>query len=47
MKNVVFILCHQDDEFGVFASIKTAIEKKENVFIFYMTSGVIKIDLKA
>ena len=42
MKNIVFILCHQDDEFGVFASIKTAIEKKENVFIFYMTSGVIK-----
>ena len=38
MHNVVFILSHQDDEFGAFGSIKSAINKK-NIYIFYMTNG--------
>jgi LmbE family N-acetylglucosaminyl deacetylase len=42
MNNVVFILSHQDDEFGVFESIKIAIQKKRNIYILYVTSGVIK-----
>jgi len=41
MRNTIFILSHQDDEFGVFESIRLAIKKNENVIIFYMTSGEI------
>ena len=41
MKNSIFILSHQDDEIGIFESIRIAVENKENVIIFYMTNGVI------
>tara|TARA_Y100000590_G_scaffold444628_1_gene575628 strand:- start:446 stop:1210 length:765 start_codon:yes stop_codon:yes gene_type:complete len=41
MKYSIFILSHQDDEFGVFEIIRKAILKKEKVIIFYMTNGAI------
>jgi len=41
MNNTVFILSHQDDEFGVFESIHNSIQNKNNVYIFFMTNGVI------
>lgn len=37
--NILFILCHQDDEMGLFNRIKSSIEQKKNVLIIYMTSG--------
>ena len=41
MKNSIFIFSHQDDEFGVFESIRHAIEQGHNVIIYYMTNGKI------
>jgi len=41
MKNSIFILSHQDDEIGIFESIRLAVENKENVVVFYMTNGII------
>ena len=41
MTNSIFILSHQDDEFGVFESIRSAVKNNDNVLILYMTSGKI------
>ena len=41
MNNIFFILSHQDDEFGVFESIYKSIQKKNKIYIFYMTNGEI------
>lgn len=41
MNKVIFIFSHQDDEFGVFESIRNATQNKDNVYIFYMTNGVV------
>ena len=41
IKNSVFILSHQDDEIGIFEPLRLAIKNKENVIVFYMTSGSI------
>ena len=38
IKNILFILCHQDDEMGIFNKIKKNLKQKKNVFIFFMTS---------
>lgn len=38
--NIFFILCHQDDEFGLFNIIEKATKKQQNVFIIYLTSGL-------
>ena len=37
--NILFILCHQDDEMGLFNRIKSSVEQKKNVLIIFMTSG--------
>jgi hypothetical protein len=37
--NIFFILSHQDDEFGLFNVIEQATQKKQNVFVIYLTSG--------
>ena len=37
--NIFFILCHQDDEFGLFNVIEKSTKKKQNVFVIYLTSG--------
>lgn len=39
IKNIFFILCHQDDEMGIFNKIKDSLIQKKNVFILFMTSG--------
>jgi hypothetical protein len=39
IRNVLFILSHQDDEMGIFNKIKFNVSKKKNVLVFYMTSG--------
>lgn len=39
IRNVLFILSHQDDEMGIFNKIKFNLNKKKNVLVFYMTSG--------
>ncbi len=41
MRSSIFILSHQDDEFGVFESIRLAVEEKHNVIVYYMTNGKI------
>ena len=41
IKNSVFILSHQDDEIGIFEPLRLALKNKENVIVFYMTSGSI------
>ena len=38
--NIFFILCHQDDEFGLFNVIEKATKKQKNVFVIYLTSGL-------
>ena len=38
--NIFFILCHQDDEFGLFNVIEKATKKQQNVFVIYLTSGL-------
>lgn len=40
-KNILYLLAHQDDEFGVFIDISKQI-KNNNVYIFYLTSGYTK-----
>ena len=37
----IFILAHQDDEFGIYEKINWCIKNKKNILIFYMTSGSI------
>ncbi len=37
--NSVFIFSHQDDEIGIFETLNKSIQNKENIIIFYMTSG--------
>ena len=37
-KNVFYLFAHQDDEFGIFIDIFKKI-KKNNIYIFYLTSG--------
>jgi LmbE family N-acetylglucosaminyl deacetylase len=39
--NIFFIFCHQDDEFGLFNVIENATKKQKNVFVIYLTSGLI------
>ncbi len=41
MNYSIFILSHQDDEFGIFEVVRKAILRKEKVIIFYMTNGMI------
>lgn len=38
--NIFFILCHQDDEIGLFNVIEAATKKQKNVFIIYLTTGL-------
>ena len=37
-KNVFYLFAHQDDEFGIFIDLLQKI-KRDNVYIFYLTSG--------
>jgi hypothetical protein len=37
----IFILAHQDDEFGIYEKINWCVKNKKNILIFYMTSGSI------
>ena len=39
IRNSIFILSHQDDEFGLFNIIEKQVEEKKNVLIFFLTSG--------
>jgi hypothetical protein len=45
MATSIFILSHQDDEIGIFEILRIASEKKEKVYIFYMTNGSIKTEI--
>ena len=45
MATSIFILSHQDDEIGIFEILRLASEKKEKVYIFYMTNGSIKTEI--
>jgi hypothetical protein len=44
MRNVIFILSHYDDEFGLFNVIEDFCKKNDKVFIIYLTNGL-TIDL--
>lgn len=38
-RTVAFLFAHQDDEFGVFASLEAAVAAKARVVCFYLTDG--------
>ena len=44
MRNIIFILSHYDDEFGLFNVIEDFCKNNDNVFIMYLTNGL-TIDL--
>ncbi|MDB4154585.1 PIG-L family deacetylase, partial [Candidatus Pelagibacter sp.] len=46
MDNIIFILSHYDDEFGLFNVIESSTKNNKKVFVFYLTNGLTKKDIK-
>ena len=46
MVNNIFIFSHYDDEFGLFNLIENSTKKNKNVFVFYLTNGLKKYEIK-
>ena len=43
IKDLIFILAHQDDEFAIFNILEKEVKEKKNIKIFYLTSGYKKL----
>ena len=44
--NIIFIFSHYDDEFGLFNVIEKYTKTNLNVYVFYLTNGLLKKNIK-